>query len=46
MINYLDGEYALAYSRERHAYARGNRHRGENQEQVIASILNKIISPD
>lgn len=42
--NHFNGEQALAYSRERYAYASGDRHRGENQEQVITAIINKVTS--
>ena len=42
--NNVDGKCALAFARERKAYASGDRHRGENQEQVIAVLLNKITS--
>ena len=42
--NNLDGNCALAFSRERKAYQTGDRHRGENQEQVISVLLNKITS--
>lgn len=42
--NYVDGQCALAFARERHAYETGDRHRGENQEQVISLIINKITS--
>ncbi|MBR3161938.1 MAG: LCP family protein [Bacilli bacterium] len=41
-INHLDGKCALAYSRERKAYASGDRHRGENQEQVITVIIKRF----
>lgn len=37
----VDGRCALAFARERHAYSTGDRHRGENQEQVIKLILEK-----
>lgn len=40
--NYMDGEKALAYSRERHAYITGDHHRGANQQQVITAILEKV----
>lgn len=43
-INHFNGEQALAYSRERYAYASGDRHRGENQQQVITAIINKITN--
>lgn len=42
--NNVDGQCALAFARERHAYETGDRHRGENQEQVISLIINKITS--
>ncbi len=43
-LNYVGGKCALAFARERHAYDSGDRHRGENQEQVIELIINKITS--
>ena len=42
--NYVYGDCALAFARERHAYSTGDRHRGENQEQVIELIINKVTS--
>lgn len=45
-MNHFNGEQALAYSRERYAYTSGDRHRGENQQQVITAIINKITSTD
>ena len=42
--NNYKGRCALAFARERKGYATGDRHRGENQEQVIASIINKLSS--
>ena len=42
--NNLDGKCALAFSRERHSYADGDRHRGRNQQQVIIAVLNKLTS--
>lgn len=42
--NVLNGKCALAFSRERHAYASGDRHRGENQQQVITKIIEKMTS--
>lgn len=41
----LNGEYALAFARERHAFANGDNQRGINQMKVIKSIINKITSP-
>ncbi len=40
--NKVNGECALAFARERYAYSSGDRHRGENQEQVIEKIFTKI----
>ena len=42
--NNLDGKCALAFSRERHSYADGDRHRGRNQQQVIIAVFNKLTS--
>jgi len=42
---HLDSACALAFSRERYAYASGDRHRGENQQQVIAKLIEKISNP-
>lgn len=42
--NYVGGKCALAFARERHAYITGDRHRGENQEQVIELIIDKVTS--
>lgn len=43
-LNYVGGKCALAFARERHAYETGDRHRGENQEQVIELIIDKVTS--
>lgn len=43
-LNDLNGECALAFARERYAYSTGDRHRGENQEQVIEKIFTKLTS--
>lgn len=42
--NKLNGKCALAFARERYAYETGDRHRGENQEQVISKIIEKVTS--
>lgn len=42
--NYLDGKCALAFSRERHSYLDGDRHRGRNQQEVITAIFKKLTS--
>lgn len=38
----LDGDCALRFARERKSYASGDRHRGENQQQVITAIIGKL----
>ncbi len=43
-INSVNGKCALAFARERHAYETGDRHRGENQEQVIELVIDKVTS--
>ena len=40
--NFVDGECALAFARERMAYNTGDTHRAENQQQVIGKILEKV----
>lgn len=42
--NSFNGEQALAYSRERYAYITGDHHRGENQQQVITAIIEKMTN--
>lgn len=43
-LNSVGGRCALAFARERYAYATGDRHRGENQEQVLQLVIDKITS--
>ena len=43
---HLDGRCALAFARERHAYATGDRHRGQNQQAVLTAIFEKITRPE
>lgn len=43
--NTLNGEQALAFSRERHSFASGDRQRGENQMAVITGVIQKMQSP-
>ena len=45
-MNHLDGEAALAFSRERYSFADGDNQRGRNQEAVIEAIINKALSPE
>ena len=40
----LNGKCALAYSRERHAYSSGDRHRVQNQQDVLEAIIAKMTS--
>lgn len=40
----VDGKCALAFARERYSYVIGDRHRGENQQQVITKIIDKATS--
>ena len=40
--NEVNGKCALAFARERKSYSSGDRHRGENQEEVIKAIINKV----
>lgn len=44
-VNHLSGIEALAFARERHAFAEGDRQRGENQMAVITAVINKMQSP-
>lgn len=43
--NHMDGETALAFSRERYSYASGDNHRVHNQQEVLKGMINKMISP-
>ena len=43
--NYLNGEQALAFSRERYSFSGGDNQRGKNQEAVLTGILQKAMSP-
>lgn len=40
----VDGDCALRFARERKSYETGDRHRGENQQQVITGIIGKLGS--
>lgn len=42
--NHLNGERALAYARERHAYVDGDAQRIKNQQQVLQAIVEKATS--
>ena len=43
-VNHMNGEEALAFARERHAYSTGDRHRGENQQAIIEAMIKKMTS--
>lgn len=43
--NHLNGEQALAFSRERYSFESGDNQRGKNQEAVLTAILQKAMSP-
>lgn len=42
--NYLNGEQALAFSRERHSFASGDNQRVKNQQAVIEAIIKKVLN--
>jgi len=44
-INELNGKEALSFVRERKAFEGGDRVRGENQQLVLAAIIDKALSP-
>lgn len=43
-MNHMDGELALAFARERKAYIGGDRHRIQNQQDVLSAIIKKLTS--
>ncbi|MCI8271078.1 MAG: LCP family protein [Erysipelotrichaceae bacterium] len=43
--NYLNGEEALVFSRDRYHQVGGDRGRGKNQMKVIEAMIHKAISP-
>lgn len=43
--NYLNGEQALSFARERKSFKEGDRQRGRNQMAVIKAVINKAMSP-
>jgi LCP family protein required for cell wall assembly len=44
-LNSLNGEQALAFARERHAFPDGDFQRGRNQMKVITAVMDKALSP-
>ena len=43
--HHVDGETALAFARERHAYLNGDNQRVKNQQKVFKAIFKRIVSP-
>ena len=43
--NTLNADQALAFARERHAFAEGDRQRGKDQMYVIQGVMNKLSTP-
>lgn len=44
--NDVNGEEALSFARERHAFAEGDRQRGKDQMAVIEAVIKKATSPE
>ena len=44
--NFVNGEQALAFARERYAFSEGDRQRGKNQMVVIKGVVDKALSPE
>lgn len=44
--NYVNGEQALVFARERYSFKEGDRQRGKNQMAVIKGVINKALSPE
>lgn len=42
--NYIYGDAALVFSRERHAFAEGDNQRVKNQQHVIEAIMKKVLN--
>ncbi len=43
--NFMDGEKALAFSRERYSFEAGDNQRGKNQMAVIKAVVKKMSTP-
>ena len=43
-VNHMNGEMALAFARERKTYNGGDRHRIQNQQDVISAIIKKVTN--
>jgi anionic cell wall polymer biosynthesis LytR-Cps2A-Psr (LCP) family protein len=44
-VNHVNGEEALAFSRNRYAFGSGDIQRGQNQMLMLTAIINKLMSP-
>ena len=44
-MNHLNGKEALAFVRERKAFAEGDHRRGKNQQALLTALIKKVISP-
>ena len=42
---HLNSECALVYARERYTYSSGDRHRGQNQQQILTALIHKVSDP-
>ena len=45
-LNNLNGKQALAYARNRHAFANGDISRGNHQMQILTATINKLTNKD
>lgn len=45
-MNHLTGLEALAFARERHAFADGDNQRGKNQMEIIKAMVAKVTTPE
>lgn len=43
---HMNGDQALAFSRERYSFKEGDRERGRNQMRVVQGIIQKALSPE
>ena len=44
-MNHLDGDAALGFVRERYSFSSGDNQRGQNQEILLETLINKALSP-
>ena len=42
--NHVNGACALGFARERYSYVEGDRHRVQNQQQVVSAMINKLTT--